>query len=307
MFTGRWKYLRIQFPYLFANLRKNGGVIDHIHYLMFAYDNATRFKLENLANVVRRWTGDEESVVINYKGYPPGQPPRDPFKGAFAAAYYDYIEDMAYHSCNRYFKIDDDVVYIHPGTFENVLSREDGERCVVRFANIAGAHWRCSYIHQAMGIYNDSVVNPNRLKFGFNMKAECGWKSTVCAKLTLEMFLSLYHRNQLNSYLFNSTYLLTDKLRFSINFFLLDNKAVDHKALLEAWPISNDDEAWWTTKYVRKTDPHCVVGKSLVVHFAYSHTVRAMEALNMVKEFEVIVVKELYSKVPPVVWSALEL
>ena len=307
VFTGRWKYLRIQFPYLFANLRKNGGVIDHIHYIMIGYDPTTRMKLENLATVVRNWTGDENTLVINYLGYPPGQPPRNPKKGPYAVAYYDYIKDLAQHSCNKYFKIDDDVVYIHPGTFENVLSREDGARCAVRFANTAGANWRCSYIHQAMGVYNDRVLNPNELKFEFKTNGKCGWGSLDCAKLSLDTFLALYQRRQLDRFLFNSTYVLSDKRRFSINFFLLDNESIDLKALLEAWPISDDDEEWWTTKYVRKTDPHCVVGKSLVVHFSYYKTVKGLEALNMIKEFEVIVVNELFTKVPQIVWSALGL
>ena len=308
VFAGRWRYLRIQFPYLFANLRINGGVIDHVHYLMFGYDTNTRMKLENIAAVVRRWTGDEDSVVVNYMGYPPGHPPKNPFKGAFSAAYYEYIKGVVHHPCNRYYKIDDDVIYIHPGTFENVLSRDDGSAaCSVRFANIAGANWRCSYIHQSMGIYNDSAINPKGLQFEFNTNGKCGWSSLPCAQLSLNAFVALYKRGQLSRYLFNGTYMLTDRRRFSINFFMIDNDAINIEAMIKTWPIGKDDEDWWTVQYAQKTDPHCIVGNSLVVHFSYYKTVEGLEHLNLVKEFEAIAITELYTKVPLLVWSALEL
>eukprot|EP00731_Ephydatia_muelleri_P004810 Em0002g986a len=121
VFTGRWRYLRVQFPYLFANLRVNGGVIDYIHYVMINYDPFTQGKLESLASMVRNLTENDETLVINYLSYPRGHPPSNPKKGAYATAYmyHDNINGIIRHPCNRYFKVDDDVVYIHPGTFEN--------------------------------------------------------------------------------------------------------------------------------------------------------------------------------------------
>lgn len=307
VFTGRWRYLRVQFPYLFTNLRANGGVIDYIHYLMINYDDFTQVKLESLASMVNNLAGYDDTVGINYIGYRRGHPPSNPSKGAYAAAYYDYINGIIRHPCNRYFKVDDDVVYIHPGTFENILSRDHGETCSLRFANIAGANWRCSFIHQTMGIYNDSAINPNGLHFQFHTNGKCGWSSLPCAQLSLDAFIFLYKRKQLNKYLFNGTYLLTDKMRFSINFFMIDSIAIDLKALAETWPIGEDDEDWWTRKYAQKTNPHCIVGNSLVVHFSYSKTAEGLEQLNMVKEFEAIVVTEMYNKVPLQIWSLLEL
>ena len=306
VFTGRWRYLRVQFPYLFANLRVNGGVIDYIHYVMINYDPVTQGKLESLANMVRNLTENDETVVINYLSYPQGHPPSNPKKGAYATAYYDYINGIIRHPCNRYFKVDDDVVYIHPGTFENTLSRDRGEACSLRFANTAGANWRCSFIHQSMGIYNNSAINPNGLHFEFRTNGKCGWSSLPCARLSLDAFIALYKRKQLSRYLFNGTYLLTDKMRFSINFFMIDSSAISLKALAETWPIGQDDEDWWTRQYARKTNPHCIVGNSLVVHFSYSKTAKSLEHLNMIKEFEAIAVAETYTKVPPQIWSLLE-
>ena len=41
VFTGRWKFLRIQFMYLFRDLRKNGGIVDKVLYMMLNYDQET--------------------------------------------------------------------------------------------------------------------------------------------------------------------------------------------------------------------------------------------------------------------------
>ena len=45
VFTGRWKFLRIQFMYLFRDLRKNGGVVDKVLYMMLNYEQETHSKL----------------------------------------------------------------------------------------------------------------------------------------------------------------------------------------------------------------------------------------------------------------------
>ena len=250
LFTGRWKFLKIQFPYLFANLRVNGGVIDRIRYMMMNYDDATHENILNLQNLTNSLF-EQEIITLNYMGYPPGKPPSNAEQsGLFAAAYYELIQDILRNPNNRYFKVDDDVIYIHPRTFENMILEDNSSACTLRFANIAGANWRCSYIHQAMGLYNDSILNPKTLQFGFRPDAECGWKSLECAQLSLNTFLSLHKRQNLNRYLLNSIIALDDKLRFSVNFFMISYNSINFKALAETWPIGHDDEDWWTVKYM---------------------------------------------------------
>ena len=79
---------------------------------MINYDPFTQGKLESLASMVRNLTGNDKTLVINYLSYPRGHPPSNPKKGAYAIAYmyHDYINGIIHHPCNRYFKVDDDVV-----------------------------------------------------------------------------------------------------------------------------------------------------------------------------------------------------
>ena len=269
--------------------------------MMVNYDNITHDSLLDLTNVVNKLL-HQEVVTLNYMGYAPRQPPSS---SLFAEAYYDIIQDILRNPTNRYFKIDDDVIYIHPGTFENMISRNNNTSCTIRFANIAGANWRCSYIHQSMGLYNDKIINPNGLTFDYSINAECGWMSLECAQLSLDTFLSLYKGGQLERYFFNGTISLEDKWRFSINFFMIDNDAINFKALANSWPIHYDDEHWWTVHYVMNTEPHCIVGNSLVVHFSYFTTVNALLKSTLIKKFETIAHKE-HRHIPDEVWTVLK-
>ena len=297
--------MKIQFPYLFANLRVNGGVIDRIRYMMMKYDDATHENILYLKNITNNLF-QQEIITLHYMGYPPGQPPSDPStSGLFAAAYYDVIQDVLRNPNDRYFKVDDDVIYIHPRTFENMISEDSSSACTLRFANTAGANWRSTYIHQAMGLFNDSILNPKGLHFGYYKNAECGWKSLECAQLSLNTFLSLHKTRHLNRYLFSSTLPLDDKLRFTINFFMISYNSISCKALTETWPIGHDDEDWWTVKYVAKTNPHCIVGNSLVVHFSYFTTVNALMKSTLIEQFLKIAQDE-HKNIPSVVKAALQ-
>ena len=299
VFTGRWRFLKIQFPYLFANLRVNGGIIDRIMYMMIKYDRTTHDNLLNLAKTVNRLL-QQEVIVINYMGNAPYNP-----TGVFVPAYYGIIEDVLRNPKNKYFKVDDDVIYIHPGTFESMIKSNNSTPCTLKFGNIAGANWRCSHIHQSMGLFDNAIINPKGLKFDFDTHAKCGWQSVECAQLSLNTFLSLYMENQLYKYHFNGTLSLPDRMRFSINFFMIDNETINFKALIESLPMHGDDEHWWTSLYVQKTEPHCVVGNSLVVHFSYFTTLEALLAnASLINYFEQIADKE-HSDMPQEVWKIL--
>ena len=39
--TGHWRFLRILFPYVYRELRKNRGVLDRVLFMMVNYDNET--------------------------------------------------------------------------------------------------------------------------------------------------------------------------------------------------------------------------------------------------------------------------
>ena len=248
-----------------------------------------------------------EIVRLHYLGYPPDQLPEDTFQaGLFPKVHYRLLELLKCRPNDRHFKFDDDIVYIHPGTFESVLRLRDPSVCNIHFGNIAGANWRCSFLHQEMGVYNDKLLNPNNLKFEFNPFAECGWKSLNCAEMQLRAFLHHYNRGSLDKMIFPGQYNTGHAERYSINFFLFDKDMEHHQFLMTAGPIANDDEGWWTITYSKQVEtPNCIVGEGLVVHFSYSQSAISLQEKGLLAEFEKIAFKEVGDKLPTKIWKLL--
>ena len=152
IFTGRWKFLKIQFMYLFRDLRKNGGVVDKVLYMMLKYDEETHSRLIELTGVANSVLG-EEIFELRYMGYTPGHPPWNPYP----KAYYDlFLEVIHNRPFDTYFKLDDDIVYIHPRAFEMMIASKNSSNCFMHFGNIV-TNWRCSITHQRMGLFNSTT------------------------------------------------------------------------------------------------------------------------------------------------------
>ena len=303
VFTGRWRFLRILFPYVYRELRRNGGVLDRVVFMMMNYDNHT---LEKMTELIRAANNilEEEVFKMDFMGFIPRRLP--PFnKKRFSSAYYEMFSGLVNNSSNRYFKIDDDIVYIHPGTFGKMIKSKNTNCCFVHFANIV-SNWRCNIKHQELGIYNSLVLNPKRLKFEQGIFPNCGWKSLECAELTLKTFLINYHQKQLDRYLFKGLELLRERQRFSIQFHMLDRDLIDVKTMLKAGPLGSDDEVWWTISYSPKfRELNCIVGDSLVVHFSYGPTYNELLQTGLLSEFESIVQKEIATVMDERLWKVL--
>ena len=73
-------------------------------------------------------------------GYARGRPP--PSKTRYTAPYYEILAEMVQNSeSNRYFKMNDDIVYIHPATFRNMIQSKNSELC-------------CCFLHSANIVTN---------------------------------------------------------------------------------------------------------------------------------------------------------
>ena len=303
IFAGRWKFLRIYLPYIYRELRVNGGVLDRVVFMMVDYDNFTYNHLLNFTQIANSHLRSKV-FEFNFMGYPLNHKP--PYHSAFGTVYYQIFDDLMKHPYNRYFKSDDDIVYVHPGTFRKLIEEKNSCECFMHFANIV-TNWRCNIKHQEMDVYDNKVINPKKLEFEFSSTANCGWKSPECAELTLRAFLYYYRNKQLDKYMFSGRELLVKRTRFSINLHMLDMDLINMKALLEVGPIPPSDEEWWTETYAPKFEqPNCIVGTSLVVHFAYRATHERMIELGLLREFEGIVRKEIGQQMDKKLWDALE-
>ena len=303
LYCGRWHFLRIQLPYLYRDLRKNGGVIDKVQLMMVGYNKITLDKLINFTEAANSILM-EEVFSFHFMGYIPySQSGKSTQK--YNQALYEKVEEITRNPFTRFFKLDDDVVYIHPKAFVNMISMKKSD-CGFHYFNIAGLNWRCSWIHQKYGVYKG--LNPKNLTFQYDPYAKCGWKRLDCAKLTLQTFLQLHNQSQLERYFFDVEH-LTDRKRFSINGYMFDNytDALIMKKMLESGPHKEGDELFLAGYFEHTTYPPCVIGKALVVHFGYHTVNKNLVKEGYLKKFEDLVKKTKQSfYLPSELWQLLE-
>ena len=294
IYTGRWQFLRIQLAHIYRELHRNGGVIHEVWFMMINYNKETEQRLLRFAEVA-----NNASKQTIFSFYYIGKPPV-----IYHRAYKQIFSGIVRHPYDKYFKLDDDIVYIHPGAFKTMIEKQNTSKCFMHFFNIAGSNWRCSWLHQKNNVYNET--NPKNLVFDFSPSAPCGWKGADCAEMTLHAFLHHYNNNQLERYFFKELYLTPGRERFSINAFLFERNLLTYE-MATVGPIGRDDEQWWTVTYSSKVEhPNCVVGEALVVHFAYRVVNNAMMKLRFLQEFEKNVANNRDSfKMEPEVWQTL--
>ena len=306
VFTGRWMYLRILLPYLYRELRQNGGVVDRVIFAMIGYTEEAQSKLQNFVTAANSILKDEAFQFLYLKEDPspphvPGALDLYPFYCKF---YYVVLQRLLRNPSDVYFKVDDDIVYLHPNVFGSMIKNKNTSECFLHYGN-AVSNWRGNWLHQKIGVY-DNEVNPKGLKFDFAPDAPCGWKSPECAEMALRTFIHHYHKKQLDRYLFRGRDLTTKGQRFSINLFLLDVDIVDFERMMETGPIK-DDEVWWSISYSSKApQTNCIVGEALLVHFSYAITVKQMLDLGLLKDFENIVRIEVGQTLPETLWKATD-
>ena len=297
IYTGRLKFMRIQLPHVYRELRSIGGILDEVWFMMIESDNTTISKLRKFVQVANKLQGRKIFNMHERKTN---------LEEDYAYTYYKFFSHLNKFPNDRFSKFDDDVVYIRPRAFNHVVNTKDSSRCFMHFFNIAGSNWRCSWLHQKNGVYNDT--NPKNLQFEFSPSAACGWICQDYAELTIRTFLHHYKKHQLDKYYFKDMELTPDRSRFSINAFLFDKDLIDIKSMLEVGKIPHDDEKWWTVDYSAKVrHPNCIIGEALVVHFAYRVVGEKMLSLNLLKEFSNIVNDNKNSfNVKELLWKVLE-
>ena len=304
VFSGRWMYLRILLPYLYRELQQNGGVVDRVVLVMIGYTEETEAKLKIFVAAANRVLKDEAFQFLYLKeradeaGIPANLFP------IFPKFYYAILQRLLRNPSDVYFKMDDDIVYLHPNIFSNMLKNKNTSECFLHYGNIV-TNWRCNWLHQKIGVFDDEV-NPKGLKFDYATDAACGWRRTDCAEMALRAFLHHYHKQQLDKYLFRGRDPVATGVRFSINFLLLDVDIVDFQRMMQTGEIQ-DDEIWLSIHYSSKApQPNCIVGQGLVVHFAYGINVKEILDLGLLKPFENIVRIEVGRTLPKKLWRAAD-
>ena len=270
IYTGRWKFLRILLAHVYRELRSNGGVLDQVWFMIMSCDDNTKKKLKLFVQAANELQGKEIFLVHDCER-------------TYSSAYYIFFNHLTRYPYDRFFKFDDDIVYIRPGAFNLVLEKKDPSRCFIHLMNTAGSSWRSNTIHQKLGVFDETNKNH---PLGY-----CGWNSIECWELSLKTFLHHYHHSSLHKYYFKKDLeILSDRKRFSMNAFLLDKDTIDIPTMLEVGKITGDSDIWWSETLTAKVaHPNCIVGEALVVHFAYSAIVKELLGLGLLDNFAKII------------------
>ena len=281
VYVGRWEFIQLQLPYLYRDLRKNGGLIDKVQFMMMKYEKKTSRRLTNFTETANSILG-EEVFTIDYMGYIPKI--MQPGKGrGFKQAFYGLCKQLYMNPQNRYFKFDDDVVYIHPEAFKNIIDKSRPD-CEIHYFNIAGVNYMCSWLHQRYGVFNG--LNEKNFIFEKKWHGGCGYKNIECANFTIQTFLHFYKESKLEKYFVFDVQRLTERERFSINGFLLQSTkaTMKFKEILENHNAPSD-EVFLDEQLKHTPNPPCIVGNALIVHFGYVYVTPKLLELGLLQPF----------------------
>ena len=169
-------FLRILLPYLYRELRQNGGAVDRVIFAVIGYTEEAQSKLKNFVTAANGILKDEAFQFLYLKEdpsppYVPGARHLYPFyrkfyrlqavpfwsvrssffalgysarprlsrKGLLAVYkfYYVVLQRLLRNPSDVYFKVDDDIVYVHPNVFGSMINNKDTSEC---FLHYAGQH-----------------------------------------------------------------------------------------------------------------------------------------------------------------------
>jgi hypothetical protein len=167
-----------------------------------------------------------------------------------------------------YLKFDDDLVWMDDGAIERLMQfRLDNPEYLAVFPNTIN-NSLCSHLHQRMGLLPESPL------VEYECLGEVSWQRWQTARDCHQTFLSLHEMGETARYHF-ATWQLGQYERFSINAMCWLGSDLAEPARR----FEGDDEAWVTEIVPKETQrPCCIVGDSLVAHFAYGPQRVALEA-----------------------------
>ena len=132
-------FLRILLPYLYRELRQNGGAVDRVIFAVIGYTEEAQSKLKNFVTAANGILKDKAFQFLYLKEDPspphvPGARHLYPFYRKF---YYVVLQRLLRNPSAVYFKVDDDIVYVHPNVFGSMINDKDTSEC---FLHYAGQH-----------------------------------------------------------------------------------------------------------------------------------------------------------------------
>lgn len=246
-------------------LRRDREVIDEVQFWM----NTDPDQTDDIA-----WAHEQEKI---YPGWV--RCVENPSEERFHPKQYNTgrFYEIAMEPNTYYFRFDDDIVYIHPRYFEEMVAlRESDPKYFLIMGNILN-NAVISYIHQQAGRigYQHGVVQAPWCM------DPVGWGSLEFAVALHEQFLNSARDGEVDNWLFSPPWPL-DGRRFSISNFLWVGDSVK----LWGGPTHNRDEEIFLTEewpqYLRQTN--VVNGRALVVHYSF-FTQRGLDQTDILDRY----------------------
>lgn len=263
VFYGRRQSVAMLDCYLRRNLVSNGGVLQQVTFFVKTADAADLQFLERLLAAEPEYY---RKITLPDKGW----------------SYSQYYE--ALDSSTWYFKVDDDVVYIHDGAFEAMLSlaRETHKTCLLWSANVVN-HPLLTYLHITSGATLLFQRPSNRSKrwslqrhqhlntlpivreAAYDTYNNCTWNSWECAAMEHYSLLERVHSQSLSPYFFTMhDFHAVGYRRWSINMILFRGRDFN------MGQVTGDDEDTISRIIPERRGMHaCVAGSALAAHYAY--------------------------------------
>jgi len=181
--------------------------------------------------------------------------------GAIRAFYTDETMD----SNTIYFRIDDDICWVHPEAIANMLRfRLDNPDYLMIASNMVNSGL-CSHLHMRCG------AHPAHHKMDYIPWTCIGgtlWKSPEMATLIHHQLLHDIQNDTLDKWMSFDRYELHEHIRFGVAFCCFFGK--DARKFMKVWK-GLDDEQFLSEMYPIKVGKlNCIYGKGLVSHFGYN-------------------------------------
>lgn len=241
VFYGRRQYIKILNCYLEQNLIENGGLLSDV---VFVSKTNNQADLKYLHHLVSQHPGTyfiKTDTDLNW-------------------TFHNHYRNL---DLNRYYvKIDDDVLYIHPGAINSMLQTKlNNPDAIFISANVIN-HPNSGQMHLSLrALINTTNSLPIDSKTGLPI---CNWRHADCANVHHRSFLHHHQKKTLDAYVFPTWDLNAFGYhRWSINFFLFKGNEVQ-----DVGP--GDDEQQISVEIPKNQKKHSlVVGTALVAHFGY--------------------------------------
>jgi len=247
-------------------LRRDRGIIDEVQFWMNTDPTGQE---DDVA-----WAHEQEAIFPGWVRCVP-----NPSKEVLHPKQYNtgFFYEVAQDAGTYYFRFDDDIVYVHPRYFEEMVKLRDAHpEYFLIMGNILN-NAVISWIHQQAGRIGR--------EHGVVGSAWCmdpvGWGSLEFAIALHNQFLNSARDGEVDNWLFDKPWPL-DGRRFSISNFLWVGDSV------KMWggPTHNRDEEIFLTEewpaYLRQTN--VVNGRALVVHYSF-FTQRGLDSTDVLERY----------------------